>query len=90
MTEDRSARIRELLSAAFEPSDLLVKDQSHLHAGHAGARDGKGHFEVHITASAFTGKSRIERHRMVHEVLAGMLETDIHALAIRARGADER
>ena len=55
MTEDRSARIRELLSAAFEPSDLLVKDQSHLHAGHAGARDGKGHFEVRIVAPAFRG-----------------------------------
>lgn len=90
MTSERAERIHEILAAAFAPTDLLVKDQSHLHAGHAGARDGKGHFEVRIVAAAFAGRNRIERHRMVHEALADMLRTDIHALSIRAYGPDER
>jgi BolA protein len=90
MSNERAERIHEALKVAFSPTDLLVKDQSHLHAGHAGARDGKGHFEVQIVAPAFSGRSRIERHRMVHEVLSEMLETDIHALAIKAHGTDER
>ena len=90
MSLERVERIQEALTAAFSPIDLLVKDQSHLHAGHAGARDGKGHFEVRIVAPAFSGRSRIERHRMVHEALANLLETDIHALSIKAQGPDER
>jgi BolA protein len=90
VSEERTERIRELLAEAFSPTDLLVKDQSHLHAGHAGARDGKGHFEVRIVSTSFSGKNRIERHRMVHDALADMLRTDIHALAIRAHEPDER
>lgn len=84
MTADRTERIQGLLEAAFSPVDLLVKDQSHLHAGHAGARDGKGHFEVRIVAGAFAGKSRIQRHRMVFEALQDMMQTDIHALSVHA------
>ena len=57
MNEERAARIRELLGAAFSPTELLVKDQSHLHAGHAGARDGRGHFEIRIVSPSFTGKA---------------------------------
>ena len=90
MNSERAERIHGILTTAFSPTRLLVKDQSHLHAGHAGARDGKGHFEVQIVAPAFSAHSRIERHRMVHEALAEMLETDIHALTIKARGTDER
>ena len=90
MTSDRAERIRDTLTAAFAPTELLVKDQSHLHAGHAGARDGKGHFELQIVAAAFAGRNRIERHRLVHEALADMLRTDIHALSIRAYAPDER
>jgi BolA protein len=90
MSRERVDRIQAALTAAFSPSDLLVKDQSHLHAGHAGARDGKGHFEVRIVAPAFSGRSRIERHRMVHEVLADLIEIEIHALSIKAKGPDER
>lgn len=90
MTSDRAERIRDILTAAFAPAELLVKDQSHLHAGHAGARDGKGHFELQIVAAAFAGRNRIERHRLVHEALADMLRTDIHALSIRAYAPDER
>jgi BolA protein len=90
VSAERTERLRERLAAAFSPTELLIKDQSHLHAGHAGARDGMGHFEVRIVSTAFTGRSRIERHRMVHEVLADMLRTDIHALAIKAYDPGER
>lgn len=90
MTTDRKDRIQSLLVAAFSPTDILVKDQSHLHAGHAGARDGKGHFEVQIVAEAFEGMSRIQRHRMVFEVLDDLMQTDIHALSVHAFGPGER
>jgi BolA protein len=90
MTTNRTERIQSLLEAAFAPVDLLVKDQSHLHAGHAGARDGKGHFEVRIVADAFAGKSRIRRHRMVFEALDDMMQTDIHALSVHAHAPEER
>ena len=90
MTTDRKERIQGLLVAAFAPTEVLVKDQSHLHAGHAGARDGKGHFEVQIVAEAFEGSSRIQRHRMIFEVLDDMMQTDIHALSVHAFAPDER
>jgi BolA protein len=90
VTADRSKRIQGILEAAFSPVDILVKDQSHLHAGHAGARDGKGHFEVRIVAQAFAAKSRVERHRMVFEALNDMMQTDIHALSVHALAPDDR
>ena len=89
MSTDRVARIEALLIEAFAPEHLLVKDQSHLHAGHAGARDGRGHFAVKIVAAAFADKSRIERHRMIYGALGDMMETDIHALSIDALTPDE-
>ena len=90
MTEERVAKIREKLEAEFEPSELLIKDQSHLHAGHAGAKEGKGHFDVTIVSGVFDGCSRVQRHRMVYDALADLIETDIHALRIRAFGRSER
>lgn len=84
MSTERSAKIEALLTQAFSPDHLLVKDQSHLHAGHAGAKDGRGHFEVIIVADAFDGCSRIESHRLVYEALGELMTTDIHALSIRA------
>lgn len=84
MSADRSARIEALLTQVFSPDHLLVKDQSHLHAGHAGARDGRGHFEVIIVADAFDGCSRIESHRLIYEALGQLMTTDIHALSIKA------
>jgi len=89
MTTDRTERIQGLLEAAFSPVEILVKDQSHLHAGHAGARDGKGHFEVRIVADAFAGKSRIQRHRLVFEALQDMMQTDIHALSVHAHAPND-
>ena len=84
MTHARSAKIETLLSDAFSPDELLVKDQSHLHAGHAGGKDGLGHFEVVIVADAFRDRSRIECHRLIYGALGQMMTTDIHALSIRA------
>lgn len=86
----RANEIQRLLTEAFSPTELLVKDQSRLHAGHAGAKDGKGHFEVIIVTDAFRGRTRIERHRMVYDALGTLMETDIHALAIQAYALEER
>jgi BolA protein len=90
VTAERVQQIQAKLEAAFSPSHLQVKDQSHLHAGHAGARDGMGHFEATIVADAFAGKSRIERHRLVYAALGTMMQTDIHALKINAFSPNER
>ena len=84
MTAARTVNIEAALVTAFSPDHLLVKDQSHLHAGHAGAREGLGHFEVVIVADAFQGLSRIECHRRIYDALGQLMTTDIHALTIRA------
>ena len=85
----RVARMRELLTAAFAPRSLDVIDDSHKHVGHAGARGGQGHFSVDIVSDAFAGMGPVARHRAVYAALGTMLQTDIHALAIRARTPDE-
>lgn len=85
----RVERIRAILTRDFAPTELTVEDQSHLHAGHAGARDGRGHFRVRVVSAAFDGKAPLARHRAVYAALADMLQTDIHALAVEARAPDE-
>lgn len=89
MTGERVRRIERLLSDALSPREILVKDQSHLHAGHAGAQDGKGHYEVRIVASEFTGKSRLERHRLIYAALGDMMDSEIHALKIVAEAPEQ-
>ena len=89
-SEPRAQVIESLLRKALTPEEIQVKDQSHLHAGHAGARDGKGHFDVTIVSGRFDGKSRIARHRLVYDALGVYLESDIHALRIRALSPSER
>lgn len=84
MTTDRVATIEQVLTDEFSPEHLLVKDQSHLHAGHAGARDGRGHFDVSIVSPAFANCSRIESHRLIYAALGELMSTDIHALRITA------
>ena len=84
MSNDRVAKIEAILSESFAPTYLLVKDQSHLHAGHAGARDGRGHYDVRIESGAFAGLRPLARHRLVYEALGTLMETDIHALKINA------
>ena len=84
----RIERIRQAL-AALQPVTLEVVDDSHKHAGHEGARDGRGHFNVRIVSTAFAGKPPLARHRAVYAALGGMMQTDIHALSIDARTPDE-
>ena len=84
MTTSRTKTIEQLLRDAFTPDELLVKDQSHLHEGHAGAQEGKGHFDVRIVSDKFEGMNRIARHRMVYDALGRFMDTDIHALRITA------
>lgn len=85
---DRLASMRQLLEQALSPEVLEVSDDSAQHAGHPGARSGQGHFTVRIACTAFEGKSRIQRHRLVYAALADMMRTDIHALSIQAELPD--
>ena len=88
-TPGRVERIRALLEHALSPQSLEVVDDSARHAGHAGARDGRGHFNVDIVSDAFARLAPLARHRKVYAALGGMMETDIHALSIRARTPEE-
>ncbi|MBT8051506.1 MAG: BolA family transcriptional regulator [Gammaproteobacteria bacterium] len=85
----RKAEIVKRLNDAFEPETLGVEDESYLHKGHEGAKDGRGHFRVLIIAEAFTGKNLLDRHRMIYRVLDEMMRIDIHALAIDAWAPEE-
>ncbi|KLD72311.1 BolA family protein [Xanthomonas pisi] len=80
----RVERIREALQAALAPTELEVVDDSHRHAGHAGARDGRGHFNVRVVSAVFAGKPPLARHRAVYAAVGEMMQTDIHALSIEA------
>lgn len=81
-----SAETIELLRqrlAVLEPESVTIHDESHLHAGHAGARDG-GHYQLQIVAQAFAGKSTIARHRLIYDAAGDLMRGKIHALSIRA------
>ncbi|MGY4516347.1 BolA family protein [Lysobacter sp. HA18] len=82
---DRVEAIRAALQAAFAPDALEVIDESHKHAGHAGARDGRGHFRVTLVSDGFAGMASLARHRAVYAALGELMTTDIHALSIEAR-----
>jgi BolA protein len=82
--------ITKKLTEAFAPQSLNVVDESHLHAGHAGSREGgQTHYRVHIVADAFSGKSRVDRHRMINSALTAELAGGVHALAIHASAPGE-
>lgn len=85
----RTDAIRARLDAAFAPASLDVDDESHNHVGHAGARDGRGHFRVRIVSATFEGQAPLARHRAVYAALDDLMQTDIHALAIDARTPEE-
>lgn len=87
--EERVGAIRAAIEAALAPVSLEIEDESHKHAGHAGARDGRGHFRVDVVSSAFAGMTPIARHRAVYAAVGELMTTDIHALAIRARTPQE-
>ena len=89
LNPERVARITRLLTDALAPVALEVTDDSHKHAGHAGARTGQGHFSVHVVSQAFAGKPPLARHRLVYAALGAMMQSDIHALAIHAKAPDE-
>lgn len=80
---EREKMIREKLESAFSPTRLEIIDESHKHAGHAGAQGG-GHYIVHVISDAFTGKSTIQRHRMVYDAMGDLMNTEVHALSIKA------
>ena len=86
---ERIDRMRGRLQAAFAPDFLEIVDDSHRHVGHAGARDGRGHFSVEIRSDAFAGLPSLARHRAVYAALGEMMTTDIHALSIRASAASD-
>ncbi len=84
MSVPRVEAIRLRLVEAFAPVELEVIDDSHRHAGHAGARDGRGHFRVRIVSAAFAGMAPLARHRAVYAALGEMMRNEIHALQIEA------
>jgi len=89
MNEARVAMIRERLTSAFAPTMLDIEDDSAKHAGHAGARSGGGHFNVHIVSKEFSGKTLVQRHRLVYDALGDAMQQEIHALSIQAKAPDE-
>jgi len=86
---DRVARIRATLQASLQPEHLNIIDDSAAHAGHAGARGGKGHFRVEIVAARFAGLPALRRHKLVYGALEALMASDIHALSIDARAPGE-
>ena len=89
MTSSRTERIIQRLREHLAPDELEVIDDSHLHAGHAGAADGRGHFTVNVVSPRFAGLNTIKRHRLVYESVGDMMTTDIHALSIQALAPGE-
>ena len=83
-----AAEIERALAAGFASATIDVRDDSHLHAGHAGAREGR-HFTVHIASERFTGLTRVARHRLVYDCLSLLIPRGIHALAIDAKAPGE-
>jgi BolA protein len=86
--KDRLAQIR-LRLAILNPTLLEISDESHKHAGHAGARSGGGHFMLRMVSPQFTGKSTMNRHRMIYSALGDMMRAEIHALTIQAHAPED-
>ncbi len=87
--EERLATIKSRLEETFSPELLVVEDEGHLHVGHEGAKDGRGHFRLHIVSAAFNGLNMIARHRAIYDCMGSLMATDIHALAIDAYASDD-
>lgn len=85
---ERETQIRARL-ACLDPVQLDIIDESHKHAGHAGARDGGGHYVMRIVSSRFAGKNTVARHRMIYLALGELMKREIHALTIQASAPDE-
>lgn len=89
MNEARHRKLVERIEAALSPTYLEVIDDSHLHAGHAGARDGRGHYTVIVASQRFAGLRTLQRHRLVYDAVGDLMVTDVHALSIHASTPDE-
>jgi BolA protein len=89
VSTDRHDRLVERLQQHLAPDHLEVIDDSHRHAGHAGAADGRGHFTVMIVSGRFAGLNTLKRHKLVYESVGDMMTTDIHALSIQALAPGE-
>ena len=79
---NRVDRIHQLLSTGLSPTSLVIEDESTLHAGHAGAASGGGHYRIRMISARFDGQSKVGRHRLVYDCLREMMQKDIHALAM--------
>ena len=88
-SESRVERIRALVQDRLRPQRLEIRDDSAAHAGHAGATDGTGHFRLLVVADCFSGRTLVQRHRLVHDALAELLRDEIHALALVTKSPDE-
>jgi BolA protein len=88
-TSSRAERIVNELRRALHTDQVELIDDSHLHAGHAGARDGRGHFRVRVVSADFAGLRTLQRHQLVYRSLGELMQTDIHALSIAALTPDE-
>ena len=86
---ERVTLIENRLREALTPSKIEVRDDSHQHAGHEGAKSGGGHFAVTIVSSRFQGKNAVQRHQMIYQALGEMMKKEIHALSIQAFAPDE-
>jgi BolA protein len=86
---DRMERIHHRLDATFAPLDCQLTDESHMHAGHAGAASGAGHYHLRLVSGRFEGVNRVARHRLVYDSLRDMMHSDIHALTIIAIAPSE-
>ena len=89
MTASRIDLLREQITAALQPTTLEIEDESHRHAGHAGAKSGMGHFRVKVVSGLFEGLRPLQRHRLVYDAVAELMKTDVHALSIDARTPEE-
>lgn len=88
---DRVAAIRERLQQQLQATDIVIIDESHKHAGHAGAREsGGGHFQVKVVSARFRNELPVARHRMVYAAVADLIPHHIHALSINALDPDEQ
>ena len=85
----RAELIELRLIETFAPTRCLVEDESAKHAGHAGAASGGGHYRIELISTAFEGKNRLARHRLVYDCLHDMMQRDIHALAIVTKTPSE-
>lgn len=88
MNPERVEEIRRRLHVALEPEVCEIVDESHLHVGHAGARDGRGHFFLKIQSKKLRDLARLSQHRLIYEALGDLLETEIHALRIEVLGEE--